>query len=113
MLEEFKLIWNKEYLLGLRQLYKNLHQEKFSSRLRVGDIVLVKNPAKKRQHWKLGKILELIPGSDGNVRTVKIFRGDEGYRTNPQVVLHAVKHLYHMIMWPTHRVWNLTSRVFR
>ena len=102
MLEEFKLIWNREYLLGLRQLYKNLHQEKFSSRLRVGDIVLIKNPAKKRQHWKLGKILELIQGSDGNVRAVKIFRGDESYRTNPQIVLHAVKHLYPLEIAITH-----------
>ena len=60
----------------------------------MGDIVLIKNPAKKRQHWKLGKVLELIPGSDGNVRAVKIFRGDENYKTNPQIVIHAIKHLY-------------------
>ena len=79
-----------------------MHQEKFSSRLRVGDIVLIKNPAKKRQHWKLGKILELIQGSDGNIRAVKVFRGDEGYRTNPQIVLHAVKHLYPLEIAITH-----------
>ena len=68
----------------------------------MGDIVLIKNPAKKRQHWTLGKILELIQGSDGNVRAVKIFRGDAGYRTNPQIVLHAVKHLYPLELAITH-----------
>ena len=71
-----------------------MHQEKFKNRLRVGDIVLIKNPAKKRQHWKFGKVLELTPGSDGNVRIVKIFRGDENYKSNPQTVIHAIKHLY-------------------
>ena len=102
MLEDFKVVWFQEYLLSLEHLHKNLHQTNFVNRIKVGDIVLIKNPAKKIQHWKLGKILELIPGSDGIVRAVKVFRGDEHYKTNPQIVIHAIKHLYPLELAITH-----------
>ena len=94
MLEDFKEVWFYEYLLGLKHLHKNLHQTNFVNRIRVGDYVLIKNPSKKRQHWTLGKVLEFFLGSDGNVWVVKVFRGDEHYKTNPQIVIHAIKQLY-------------------
>ncbi|GFU39507.1 integrase catalytic domain-containing protein [Trichonephila clavipes] len=39
---------------------------------RVGEIVLIENPNKKRLYWPLGKVIELIPGRDGKVRTLKL-----------------------------------------
>ncbi|GFV07588.1 putative RNA-directed DNA polymerase from transposon X-element [Trichonephila clavipes] len=38
----------------------------------VGEIVLIKNPNRKRLYWPLGKVIELIPGRDGKVRTLKL-----------------------------------------
>ena len=104
MLEDFKEVWYNEYLLGLRLLHKDLHQIKFENKVKIGDIVLIKNPAKKRQHWRLGKILELIPGSDGIVRAVKLFKADSDYIANPQVVIHSIKHLYPLELSLTHNV---------
>ena len=85
MLEDFRSTWYQEYLLGLRQLHKNLHQIDFSNKVKIDDIVLIKNPAKARKFWKLGRVLELIPGSDGIVRAVKLFKGDKHYLTNPKI----------------------------
>ena len=47
---EFKRLWYEEYLLGLKESYKNLFDANFCNNVKDGDIVLVKNPAKTRQH---------------------------------------------------------------
>ncbi|GFT09056.1 integrase catalytic domain-containing protein [Trichonephila clavipes] len=39
---------------------------------RVGEIVLIENPNKKRLYWPLGKVIELIPGRDGKIRTLNL-----------------------------------------
>ena len=46
MLDEFKVIWFNEYLFSLIHLHKNLHQSKFTNRIKVGDIILIKYPVK-------------------------------------------------------------------
>ena len=103
MLDKFKALWYEEYLLGLKETFKDLHETKFENRVKVGDIVLVKNPAVKRQHWILGRILEIYPGADGKVRSVKLLRGKADYReklTKPE--LHSLKHLYPLELSMTH-----------
>ncbi|GFY35953.1 uncharacterized protein TNCV_4843251 [Trichonephila clavipes] len=40
--------------------------------LKVGEIVLIEDPNKKRLYWPLGKVIELIPGRDGTVRILKL-----------------------------------------
>ena len=47
LLDKFKDLWYEEYLLGLKDTFKNLHETKFENRVKVGDIVLVKYPAVK------------------------------------------------------------------
>ena len=76
ILLNFKRLWYEEYLLSLKESYKNLFDSNFCNKIKVGDIVLVKNPAKTRQHWVLGRIIELYPGPDGKVRNVKLLRGE-------------------------------------
>ena len=68
MLDRFKELWYEEYLLGLKDTFKNLHETKFENHDKVGDIILVKNPVVKRQHWVLGRVLELYPGADAMVK---------------------------------------------
>ena len=103
MLEDFKQTWYTEYLISLRLLHKDILQTKFENRICEGDIVLIKNPAKKRQHWKLGKVVSLIPGNDGLVRAVKLVKGDEHWMENPpQLVIHSIKHLFPLELSVTH-----------
>ena len=108
LLESFKNIWNDEYLLSLRDSFKNLHDDKFVNQVKVGDIVLLKNTQpdviKKRQHWSLARVLELVYGKDGNVRSVKILKGTADYQTRPrQPELHPISHLYPLELSITHR----------
>ena len=107
LLESFKEMWYNEYLLGLRDSYKDLHDSKFSNQVKIGDIVLLKNTqpnvVKKRQHWSLARVLELIYGHDGKVRSVKILKGTADYLTRPrQPELHPVNHLFPLELNITH-----------
>ena len=107
LLESFKQIWYNEYLLGLRDSYKDLHDSKFANQVKIGDIVLLKNTqpkvVKKRQHWSLARVLELIYGHDGKVRSVKILKGTADYLTRPrQPELHPINHLFPLELNITH-----------
>ena len=108
LLENFKDIWYNEYLVGLRDSYKDLHDAKFNNQVKVGDIVLLKNiqpdVVKKRQHWSLARVLELHYGADKKVRSVKLLKGTEDYRTRPrQPEVHPINHLYPLELSITHQ----------
>lgn len=53
----------------------------------VGDIVLVGADNKKRMHWPLGRIIELIHGKDGKVRLVKL-------QTSHSEILRPIQRIY-------------------
>ena len=96
-LEEFRVLWYEEYLLGLREQWKDLHETNFSNRVKVDDVVLVRGPPdRKRPYWHLGRILEVIPGDDGKVRSVKLKRADG------HIAHHSLNHLYPMELSLTH-----------
>ena len=65
---ELKQRFRNEYLSQLVQRNK----EKKVQVPEIGDIVLVGDDDKKRIHWPLAKIIELLPGKDGVVRVVRI-----------------------------------------
>ncbi|GFV98484.1 integrase catalytic domain-containing protein [Trichonephila clavipes] len=67
LLKDIRGRFRKEYL-GL--LVQKAH--KTTRALKVGEIVLIENPNKKRLYWPLGKVIELIPGRDRKVRTLKL-----------------------------------------
>ena len=48
--------------------------------LEIGDIVLVIFPDAERGKWPLGKIIEAIPGRDGNARIVKVLVNGKIFR---------------------------------
>lgn len=64
----FWVRWTREYLptLQVRSKWNTLEYN-----FKVGDIVIVVMET-SRDHWPLGRILEVYPGSDGCVRKVKI-----------------------------------------
>ena len=103
MVTHFKDLWYESYLLSLRSLYKNLHETEFVNKIKVNDLVLIKNPVKARQHWRLGRVIQLIYGSDNKVRTVKLLRGDAKYRQGVRKLeLHSIKNLYPLELSITH-----------
>ena len=71
--------WNRwifEYLIEFREYHRCGKEE--NTRINAGDIVLVEDPALKRNYRKLGKITKLIKGHDERVRaaTVKIYNSN-------------------------------------
>ena len=107
-MDHFKEIWYNEYLLSLRDSYKDLHDDKFENQVKVGDIVLLKNMqpdvVKKRQHWSLARVLELMYSSDWKVRPIKLLKRTADYITRPRLPeLHPIKHLYPLELNVTHQ----------
>ena len=59
-----------------------MYQSSFQNEIKFND------PANPRPHWYLGRVICLIVREDGNIRSVKLRRG------NGSDVLHSLKHLY-------------------
>ena len=72
MLTKFRELWYQDYLLSLREQWRDLHEINFQSKIGVDDVVLVKNPAKTRPFWLMRRVLELIMGNGNKGRSVKI-----------------------------------------
>jgi len=85
-----KDIWIEEYLLSLRESSRDLYQDDWVNRIAQGDIVLISSP-KSRPLWKMGRVVELLPGSDGIVRTVKIVRPDRSEGVYPINLLYPLE----------------------
>ena len=62
--------------LWLRHFVPNLQSRskwyKLRENLEPGDIVLLIDHDQKRGQWKMGKIREAFPGTDGNIRSVRV-----------------------------------------
>ena len=97
ILQNFKSLWYQNYLLSLREHSRNLYQQNWDDRIKIGDIVLIKAPNKPRPFWMLGKVLEVIIGYDGKVRTVKLKQG------NGSIEHHSIKNLYPLELSVTHQ----------
>ena len=98
MLQRFRRLFYNKYLLSLMEQCKDLYQWDFENKIKVGDIVLIKNPAKTCLYWPLGRVLSLNIGDDGNVRFVNLKKGDGSNHT------HSIKYLYPIELSLTHTV---------
>ncbi|GFU96891.1 DUF5641 domain-containing protein [Trichonephila clavipes] len=68
LLSDLRLRFKKEYL-------SELIQKQNDNRVReprIGEMVSIGNDNKKRLFWPIAKIIELIPGRDGEIRTVRL-----------------------------------------
>ena len=78
LLGQFTRRWRNEYLTSLReQAAKGSNSGDANSKLKVGDIVILKDDSIQRAFWKLAKVETLLPGRDGTVRAaiVTVQRG--------------------------------------
>ena len=107
LLDRFKDIWSKEYLTSLRDSYKNLRQENFTDKIKVDDIVLLRNIqpefVKRRHYWSLARVLDVIKGHDVCIRSVSVLKGSADYLSKKrEPKIHPVKHLYPVELSITH-----------
>ena len=89
LLNNFKELWNEEYLSSQRESCKDLHNMDFNNKIQVNNGVLIKNPTKNRPFWKLGRVTELFQGNNGNIRFAQITR-------DVSCENHNIQHLFLM-----------------
>lgn len=85
-LNYFWEIWSKDYLRNLPCVVP--HFEK-NGQLKIGSVVVVREDNVPRLSWVLGRVLELIPGKDGKIRTVKV-------QTSKGALVRPVQRLHHI-----------------
>lgn len=81
--------WTHEYLTALRDTYRNMHKHNPRVWPQRGDIVLIHSES-PRIMWKLGKVSELYPGPDGNIRVVQL-KTSAGDIVRPVVKLYPIE----------------------
>lgn len=67
--QEFWEVWRKEYIKHLQSRYKWNRAER---NIAVGDLVLLKIDNVPPGTWPVARVMEVYPGADGFVRSVKI-----------------------------------------
>ncbi|XP_027841178.2 uncharacterized protein LOC114122649 [Aphis gossypii] len=75
--------WSQKYLSTLQQRHKWF---KPTTNLSIGDMVIVEAPSRLPTEWRLGRITDLHPGSDGTVRVVSV-RTQDGIYQRPVIKL--------------------------
>ena len=65
--------WRKEYLAELRESHRTqLARRKADDIVKNGEIVVIHDESLPRGQWRLGKIEQVIEGSDGHARGVRV-----------------------------------------
>ena len=74
IIEHFWKRWRFEYITSLRECQKGFKPKNqlFPAK---NDLVLLYEEKQPRQKWLLGKIVELIPSQDGQVRGARVLLG--------------------------------------
>ncbi|GFX23762.1 DUF5641 domain-containing protein [Trichonephila clavipes] len=83
LLSDLRQRFRKEYL-------SELIQKQNDNRVReprIGEMVLIGNDNRKRLSWPIAKIIELIPGRDGEIRTV-------GLKTQHGTLIRPVQRIF-------------------
>ena len=68
VLNHFWKRWRNEYLIELRNAHRYFDQNDTIRTVSVGDVLVVHEEDQPRGKWRVGKILDLIVGSDGRTR---------------------------------------------
>ena len=66
LLDHFWKHWGKEYVTELRNLHRQRRRPEGSISLSVGDVVTLFEDNLPRSQWRLGRVQQLIPGTDDN-----------------------------------------------
>jgi len=102
-LDAMKERWTDEYLLGLREASREMYEADWEDQIKLGEVVLISAPNKSRTHWQLGKVIELLPGQDHKIRTVKLRRHDKSEG------VYSIKNLYPLEIRSDEEVQNIAN----
>ncbi|XP_071056041.1 uncharacterized protein [Onthophagus taurus] len=69
MYQHFWQRWSTKYIQTLQQRTK--WQQQYTN-VKIDDMVVIKDERAAPQQWKLGRVIEILPGQDGVIRTVKL-----------------------------------------
>ena len=72
LLDHFWKRWRKEYVTELRNLHRQRRRPEGSISLSVGDVDTLFEDNLPRSQWRLGRVEQLIPGTDDNVRAAVV-----------------------------------------
>ena len=78
--------WQFEYLHLLQARNK---WSKVSDSIKLGSLVLLHDPQTPPMAWKLARVTQIFPGSDGHVRVAEVKTATGTYR-RPTVKLHPL-----------------------
>ncbi|GFS48771.1 integrase catalytic domain-containing protein [Trichonephila clavipes] len=84
--EQLRKRFRIEYLGKLRE--QTQHHRKLRP-LTVGEVVVVENSLKNRNLWSLARVIQLIPGKDGQVRVARV-------KTETGELVRPVQRLYNL-----------------
>ena len=91
--EKFWKCWKKEYLLELREFHRTSQISKgVRDAVQEGQIVMVYDEGQPRGLWRVGRIEEVIPGSDGRIRSAQVRVQSKTGRAT--VLRRSIQHLY-------------------
>ena len=71
-LNTFWTRWRQEYLLELREAHRYHPGSPNVVPIKVGDVVVVHSSEQPRAFWKLGRVVEVVRGRDGQIRGAKL-----------------------------------------
>lgn len=89
ILEDIRSRFRKEYLSQLVQKRPKGKTREYV----IGEVVLVEDPNKKRVYWPLAKVIEVIMGKDGKVRTLKL-------KCNNSIIIRPVQRVFPLEIQP-------------
>ena len=84
--------WKKEYLLELREFHRTRSKEGIAYTLERGEVVTVYDEGHPRGLWRLGRIEDLIPSSDREVRGVYVRVMSKKGHT--KILRRPIQHVY-------------------
>ena len=91
--ERFWKRWKKEYLLELREFHRTSRISKgVKETVQEGQIITVYDEGQPRGLWRVGRIEEVIPGTDGMIRSARVRVQSKTGRTT--VLKRPIQHLY-------------------
>ena len=108
VLNQFIKQWRTEYLLSLRESSKSNLKDSYNGPIAVGDMVILRNDNTRRMFWKLAKVGELLPSSDGVVRSAKVKVNGEGGK--PITLRRPIQHLIPLEVRATTKEENVRDR---
>jgi len=92
VLQKFWKRWKKEYLSELREFHRIRIKSGTVHTVERGEVVTAYDEGHPRGLWRLGRVEDLIQGSDGKVRGVYVRVSSKGGRV--RVLRRPVQHIY-------------------